>query len=125
MISTRINQTAETVIHIAAGELSVEKIRTAFAARLEHPDYRPGMKVLWDCSKATLSSMSADEIWELAEFNNRRADTRGMGKSAIVVSKDGDFGVGRMFEFYACGLPWETAVFRDLESAMRWLEEPS
>jgi len=124
MISTRINETAKLVIHIAAGELSAEKIKTAFEARLENPDYRPGMKVLWDCSRATLSSISADEVWDLAELNTRRANIRGLGKSAIVVSKDVDFGVGRMFEFYACGLPWQTAVFRDLESAMHWLDDP-
>lgn len=124
MISTRINKMAELVIHIATGELTVEKIKTAFKARLEDPDHRSGMKVLWDCSRASLSSISADEVWDLAEFNTRRAGIRGLGKSAIVVSKDVDFCVCRMFEFYASGFPWQTAVFWDLENAMRWLDEP-
>lgn len=124
MISTRINQIAGLVIHIATGELSVEKIKAALEARLKNPDHRRGMRVLWDCSRASLSSISADEVRDLAEFNTRRADMRGLGRSAIVVSKCVDFGVARMFEFYACCLPWQTAVFWDLESAMRWLAAP-
>ena len=124
MISTCIDRTKGLVTHTGSGELSAEEITKAFKARLENQDYRTGMKVLWDCSGATLSSLSTQGVRQLVALNARHADDRGEGMTAIVVSRDVDYGVGRMFEIHAYDLPWHTTVFRDLESAMRWLGCP-
>jgi hypothetical protein len=124
MVSMHIDRTTGLVTHTGTGEMSIDEIKTAFEARLENPDFRPGMRVLWDCRKATISALSTGGIQGLIAFNIRHADARGEGMSAIVVSKDVDFGVGRMFEAHAQDLPWQTKIFRDLESATQWLSGP-
>jgi hypothetical protein len=124
MITTCFDYARGLVTHTGTGDLSVEEIANAFEARLENPDFRRGMHVLWDCRWATISSLSTQDVEQLIKFNSRHVNARGAGDSAIVLSKAVDYGIGRMFEFYACGLPWRTAVFRDLESAIRWLGSP-
>ncbi len=121
MVSTVIDRTKGLVTHTGTGSLSVEEITKAFEARIENPDFRTGMKVLWDFSGATLSSLSTSGVRRLVGLNTKHADARGGGMSAIVVSRDVDYGICRMFETLAQDLPWRTTVFRDLESAMRCL----
>jgi hypothetical protein len=45
------------------------------------------------------------------------------GKTAILVARDLDFGVARMFQVFAEGIAVEFEVFRDVESAYAWLAE--
>ena len=121
MISTCIDATRGLVVHTGTGELSVDEIETALEKRFGDSAYRPGMKVLWDCRNASVASIEASALGALIAFNVRRAATRGNGKSAIVASKDADYGVCRMFQTLADHLPWSIAVFRDRESATLWL----
>ena len=124
MIRISIDGAAGLVTHMGSGAVSIGEIEAAFEARLENPDFRPGMKVLWDCREASISTLSADGIHRLIGFNDRYKDARGDGMSAIVVSGDLDYGIGRMFQAYAHDLPWETMVFRDFNSAIQWLSDP-
>jgi hypothetical protein len=121
MICTQIDGTAGLVTHTGTGDLTLEEMVAAFEERLHHPGFRPGMKILWDCREASFATLSNDQIQRLIEHNGRLQNARGGGMSAIVVSRDLDYGIGRVFQAYADGLPWDTMVFRDLESAMAWL----
>jgi hypothetical protein len=121
MIRTRIDRTAGLVTHTGTGDLSDLEIEVAFRTRFEDPDYRSGMKVLWDCRQASISALSEDGIRRLVATNLKYRDARGSGMSAIVVSHDVDYGVVRVFQAYADQLPWEMMVFRDLEEAVGWL----
>ena len=110
--------------HTATGDISVKEITNALAARLQDPDYRPGMRVLWDCRNGNISALSTAEIERLIAFNSQHANARGGGVSAIVVSRDVDYGICRMFLAYADSLPWPSSVFRDFEDAILWLSCP-
>ncbi len=121
MISTRIHSTMGLVTHRGSGDLSISEIEEAFEARLQDPEYCAGMRVLWDCRESHIANFSAAELTGLVKYNADHQESRGGGRSAIVVSRDADYGVGRMFQSYAEQLPWETMLFRDLNSAMRWL----
>ena len=124
MISTCIDRTAGLVIHTATGELTLDEITEAFEARLKHRDFRPGMNVLWDYRRATISSLSTQDVQQLVAFNQRIASARGGGLSAIVAPKDVDYGISRMFQIHSQDLPWHTMVFRNLESALEWFSDP-
>ncbi len=125
MVKTLIDSAAGLVIHTTTGDMSVEEIETAIEARLESPEFRPGMKVLWDFRGAAISSLTTQGVQDLLAFNIQKAGARGGGKSAMVASEDAAYGIARMFEAYAQDLPWHTMVFRDLGSAMQWLNEPA
>jgi hypothetical protein len=99
----------------------IEEIEAALEARLEDPIFQPGMKVLWDCRNASIAALSNERIERLIEHNFQHQEARGSGMSAIVASRDLDYGIGRIFQAYADGLPWDTMVFRDLDSALNWL----
>jgi hypothetical protein len=79
------------------------------------------MTVLWDVRDATIVHLSTDDLQALARFSHELRSVRGGGRAAILVSRDADFGVARMFQAYADAFPWETMVFRDLVETIEWL----
>ena len=118
MIRTQVDRAAGVVTHTGTGAISIEEVEAALCARLEDQDFRPGMKVLWDCRDASISSLSAAEMRRLISYHTKHKDDRGGGMTAIVVPRDSDYGTARMLQTYADDLPWETMVFRDLASAL-------
>jgi hypothetical protein len=116
-----VDQSLGHVTHTAQGQLSLDEIRGAFRAALENPAYRRGMTVLWDVREATIAHLSAEDLRTLARFSHELRSVRGGGRAAILVSRDADFGVARMFQLYADVFPWETMVFRDLGETIEWL----
>ena len=118
MISTCINATTNLVTHTGNGEISACEIRAAFKARIDDPKYRSGMRVLWDFRSATISQLRTEELRELVVLNRLHVRERGSGMAAIVVTKDADYGVCRMFMFLSDDLPWRTVICRDVETAM-------
>ena len=121
MISMRIDRSAGLVSYTCSGDITVEDFETAFEQRLEEPNFRPGMKVLWDCRNASISTLSNEKIQRIIEHNAKFQAARGDGMSAIVVSRDLDYGICRVYQPYTDGLPWDTMVFRDLAGALDWL----
>lgn len=121
MVTTQIDSRAGVVSHRASGELSLREIRETFQATVRDPAFRSGMRVLWDLREATLTSLDEAGIRSLLELNSRYQEERGAGRSAIVVSRDVDYGIARMFQTYAEDLPWETRVYRDHAEAVAWI----
>lgn len=79
--------------------------------------------VLWDFTKGTMAKIPADGLREIVRKGKRHGVRRKGGKTALVFSKDVDFGVGRMFGIFAdiMELGFETKSFRDIGSARQWL----
>jgi hypothetical protein len=89
--------------------------------RFEHPDHRPGMHLLVDGRGASLI-LSGQGVRSLVSFMRETRAQRGSGfRFALVADGDETFGLGRMLQAYADGLPEEIRVFRDLESTRRWV----
>jgi len=84
-----------------------------------HPDYRPGMDTIYDCRRADFSQVTASDLRDLAEYLAPRV--AGPARRAIVVDRDVEYGVARMWMVYAERAPQERRVFRRLEEARRWL----
>jgi hypothetical protein len=121
MIDTNVDSSAGLVTHVATGDVSVDEIEVAFEAALGNQSFRPGMSVLWNMCDATVSSMSKADVERLVRFNMKYKEKRGGGRSAIVVSRNVDFGIARMFQLHGDELPWQTRVFTLPEAAIRWL----
>ena len=79
--------------------------------------------ILWDFSEADIGDVPMDHLKELAVAARRKADVRRGGKSALVFSRDVDFGLGRMFETLSEieKTPVLYNSFRDISKAISWL----
>jgi hypothetical protein len=106
---------------VLAGRLSVEDLEAAFLEMLEHPQFRPGMPIIWDLRTATLVTLSTEHLRRLSGRVSTQRARRGTGKAAIVVGSDVDYGLMRQFEVLSEGVPRQLMVFRELAAAEAWL----
>jgi hypothetical protein len=79
--------------------------------------------VLWDFTQARVSSLTTDQVRQVADKVKQLGANSVGGKTAIVFTSKPDFGLGRMYETLV-GLrdhTFETRVFHSLEEAKQWL----
>ena len=121
-VQTTIDAAAGIITHKVTGDLLIEDVQQAFAVRTGHPDYRPGMSILWDLSQANASRMTSSDIRRIAGQNKARLKKAGVPyKAAFLAPRDIEFGLSRMYEMFADASLVENRVFRTLEYARRWL----
>jgi hypothetical protein len=79
--------------------------------------------VLWDFRKASLYNISSIHIEKILDYVRRHAEKRSGGKTAILVSKDLEYGVSRIIQtiIEIKGIPFKTEIFRSFEEAFQWL----
>ena len=85
---------------------------------------KPSANMLWDFRKITGTRISSEEVQKLIAFMKGYKDKRPHGKTALVSTKDLDFGLSRMSATYAKieNIPWEIQAFHSLEEALDWLK---
>lgn len=95
---------------------------SAMEGVLADPAYEAGYRFLVDRRAAT--TPTTEFINRMAQFFERHAAAIRNSRAAIVVRDDAGFGMGRMTELTATlKIPTlSVRVFRDPESAARWLE---
>jgi len=121
-IERHIDADTGRVTLTATGPTGFEDLKTALKAMTEAPDFRPGADIIWDFRKVESEALSADQLREMVAFVAGIADVRGINyKVAIVVERNVDFGLARMYEVFADDLPCELRVFRDLADAANWM----
>ncbi|MFZ1983990.1 MAG: hypothetical protein WAU91_06230 [Desulfatitalea sp.] len=121
-VHTAIDAAAGVVTHTVVGDLGIDDFQQAFALRPTLPDFKPGMRVLWDLSQANASRISTDEIRRIAHLNKSHVKKTGVGyKIAFVAPRDIEYGLARMYQMFSAETPVENRVFRTIEEAQRWL----
>ena len=87
------------------------------------PDFRPGADIVWDFRKAESQDLSPDRLRDMVSFVAGIQSVRGTDyKVAIVVARNVDFGLARMYEAFSDELPCELRVFMDPADADAWIE---
>ena len=83
----------------------------------------PTRQVLWDIRLGILTEMSPNALRMIVHRAGPFARVRDGGQTAIVCSRDVDFGLCRMFQTFAeqSKIPFEIHVSRDIDEARRWL----
>lgn len=79
--------------------------------------------ILWDFAQADLSALKTEELRGFAAEARVHAQSRKGGKTALVFSRDSDFGLGRLFEALAEmeEVPFTVRSFRSMKKAKEWL----
>ena len=122
-ITMEIDETANLRTHRVTGDLTMDAVFAELEQVYSKPDFQPDMNVMWDLRGATITSMSSAEIQRLSDFVAGRWGPGGKSRAALVVSRDFEFGLTRMYEiFLESRMSVQVQVFRDLDEAMKWIK---
>ncbi len=104
-----------------AGMSGYSDLKRAVIALLEHPEHVDCMETIYDLRNAKLESITASDMSEFARWLVPYM-ARLSKRLAIVVNGDLEFGIVRMWISYSEGIiSQDRMIFRDMESAKKWL----
>jgi hypothetical protein len=116
---------AELVICVHSGKVPDHEFLTSYKALYENDLFNTSMNLLVDLRQVDSSPRSRDVLYQFANFmQGRYADTGAHPKVAVVAPEDLSFGLARMYEVFADGVPWDFVVFRVADAALAWLGVP-
>ena len=121
-IQKKIDKNADLVVYTVSGKVSAVDIKEIIELFYQGNVFK---YVLWDITEGDLSSLTADDVQNLASTPREHSEKRIGGKTALVAAKDAAFGLARMFEILTehKNFSFETHVFRSMDEATKWLFE--
>ena len=121
-ITTNIDKEAGLRTHKVTGIVSKNDLLAKLDDIYSIPDFQTEMNVLWDLRNADLASFSSDDIHKIRDVVGYNWGTGGTSRAALVVSRDIDFGLSRMYEMSLESITTsKLQVFRDIDEALTWL----
>ena len=123
-ITSSLEADSDLTIVTVVGEVNAEQVVNQIISFLTGG---PTRLVLWDIREGSLASLSSKDLKMILKRGAQFADRRRGGRTAIVCSREVDYGLGRMFQTLASlqHIPFEINVFRNLEEAVEWLNQSS
>ena len=118
--SFRIDGERGIVFAQTRGETSFRELMHSFASLLDHPSYRPGMRLLLDM-RDVVPSLVRSDVLRIAAFVNEHAERIGTLKMAVVVPRDASFGMAQEQKVELEDSPIDLEVFRGEAEARDWL----
>ena len=107
-----------------SGEAELKVFKDMTLAILAHEHWHIGGAILINHSELNTAPLTADELREIASFNKQFNSQIGLAKIAILVARDLEFGIGRMWQVFASeGRASTTELFRSRDEAIAWLKE--
>ena len=108
---------------VTRGDAEVMKFREYLDETFRHESWKPGMPVLHDHSDLNSGPLTVDDISRIADFCAESRRDFGHSKLAVVLRRDVEFGLARMWETFIEDRWDATAgVFRSRDEAVRWLK---
>ena len=101
------------------GSVQVEPLAAILREAWANPKYRS--KLLWDLREASLAELTRAQLDQLALVSETENPHVARARSALLVAREVDYGVSRMFETVMDRLPVDVSVFRDYDAAMAWV----
>ena len=109
--------------HIVRGVIEVPKLAESLKGLYDSSDSYSQMNVFWDLQEADFSSVSSEDVQSLMGFVVKHWGRGGKSKAAIVVSRDLDYGMSRMYQLLMEGTTTnKIAIFKDKNEALVWFE---
>jgi hypothetical protein len=89
---------------------------------LDHAEWQPGTAWIHDHADLDAGMLTVTEVKMIADLCAERSAQMGAGKCAIVVGRDLEFGLSRMWAVFVEDR-WDVdaRVFRSLDEAIAWL----
>jgi hypothetical protein len=122
LITTRLDPGAGLRVHVITGRLTYAEVRDTLEELYAGPDFDPTMNALWDMREAVTTDISSDDVRKVAQLVRGRPPIGVSSRVALVVSRDADFGMARMYEAQLDGASQSgLRVFRDIDEATAWV----
>ena len=122
-ISTKINSKKNIRVHSVTGHIDTEELIKYLKKLYNSDDINPAMNVLWDLREADFSKVSTLGVREVMEFVSKNWGTADKSKAALIVSKELDYGLSRMYQLLMDNTSSSTiSIFKDKDEAEVWLE---
>lgn len=123
-VHTIVNKMDALMIHKVTGKITFERIKSSYKAVRSHPDFQENMHVIWDLRDADASEFDRQDVIRLARYFETQLKNRAKFKVAVIVSRDLEYGLSRMYQVAAADLPAKIGIFINLEDAKKWVTEP-
>ena len=120
IIETIVDSQGDLSVFTVNGELTADEIIERVE---EYYITHPTKLVLWIMGDVDLSAITREGIERIIQTAKKNTGKRKEGKTAIVGSKDIEYGLARMYEAYTGfeNLPYEYKIFKDVDEAKEWL----
>jgi len=123
IVNTVVDKKDTVMIHTVTGEITFEEIKSSYEAILSHPDFQRDMYAIWDVRDADASKFDSQNVIRLARYFETQIKSRAKFKVAVIVSRDLEYGLSRMYQVAAADLPAKIGIFINLEEAKKWVRE--
>jgi hypothetical protein len=121
IVNTVVDKKASVMIHTVTGEMTFDEIKSSYEAILSHPDYQEDMNSIWDMRNADASKFDRQDVIRLARYFETQLKNRAEFKVAVIVSRDLEYDLSRMYQVAAVDLPAKIGIFNNLEEAKKWV----
>lgn len=123
-ILTEIDKKISLRKHIVKGLLDVAKLAGYLKELYKSEKTNSEMNSIWDLRGADFSLLSAEKVRSMMEYVGREWGKSGKNKAALVVSKDFDFGMSRMYQLMMEDVSSsKIAIYKDINEATEWIKE--
>lgn len=123
-IRTEVYVERNLMIHHFSEHISLPSILETMSFASTHPQYKPGMNMVWHCVTGTTIDLNADSSQAASDFARNIFDKNGQHyKAALVAVDDLPYGMLRSYEGWSNDRSSvDIQVFRELEEALVWVE---
>ena len=92
-----------------------------------NPRVEPGMREMIDLREVERAEVTRQVLQSVAAIDLALAEKFRGNRTAIVAVRDAHYGLARMYALLmeAAGAPTQVRVFRDIDMAKSWLQEPA
>ena len=127
-IHTEVVDSRNLTVLTVIGQVTVDEMRRAIEGFWQSPELT--LNVLWDYRQADMSRLTRAAHEELVRVGlkyRHRLPERTGGRTAIIASRDLEYGMNRVSETLAEieDYPFQVKTFRTAEEAEAWLAEGS
>ena len=125
-IETKYDPELDIIIHEVLEAPELEDFEQAIKKRTRG-EFGPATKnIIWDLSKGSQSGLKSGDVGKLLARikSGGLMDIRAGGKTAIIVSKEGNYDTGYLWEKMINTIaPFKMKVFQSAEDALAWFRE--
>lgn len=121
IVNTFVDKKSSVIIHTITGVITFQEIKSSYEAILSHPDFQEDMRVIWDIRDADASKFDSQDVIRLARYFETQLKHRVKFKVAVIVSRDLEYGLSRMYQVAAADLPAKIGIFINIEDAKKWV----